>query len=311
MLSDADFIALFEKHGPHKTSEKIGVGVRSVYKRRVTLEKKLNRQITGPDNPARTRQNVEHPHRIELDIQDGVVLIGSDAHYWPGEASTAHRALVKFCNDLTPAAVIMNGDAFDGASISRFPPIGWESAPTVAEEVGAVQRRLRELTNATPDAAHIWTLGNHDGRFETRLATVAPEFAAVEGVHLRDHFPDWTPSWSVWINDEVVVKHRFKGGIHATHNNAMWSGKTMVTGHLHSLKCTPFTDYNGTRWGIDTGTLADPDGKQFTDYSEDAPKNHRSGFIVLTFKDGELMDPEMVRVWDETQVCFRGGLVGV
>ena len=307
--SDADFVAMVESIGPQRTSEKLGILVRNVYRRRENLEKKLGRQITGPG--ATTRQNVKHPHRTELDITNGVILVGSDAHYWPGAASTAHRAFVKFSKDLDPAAVIMNGDAFDGASISRFPPIGWESAPTVAEEVGAVQRRLRELTDAAPKAAHIWTLGNHDGRFETRLATVAPEFANVEGVHLRDHFPEWTPCWSVWINGDVVVKHRFKGGIHATHNNAMWGGKTMVTGHLHSLKVTPFTDYNGTRWGVDTGTLAEPDGPQFTDYSEDAPKNHRSGFAVLTFKGGQLLDPELVRVWDEGRVCFRGELIEV
>ncbi len=307
--SEKDFIRLFEENGPAKTAEITGTRIRSVYERRVRLENKLGRQITGPR--ASTRRNVEHPQRINIEVSCGTVLVGSDAHYWPGDASTAHRALVEFCKLFDPVAVIMNGDVMDGARISRFPPIGWESTPTVAEEVGAAQGRMREITDATPKADHIWPLGNHDGRFETRLATVAPEFAGVHGVHLKDHFPEWKPCWSVWINDDVVVKHRFKGGIHATHNNTMWAGKTMVTGHLHSLKVTPFSDYNGTRFGIDTGTLADPYGKQFVDYAEDNPKNHRSGFAVLTFLDGDLLDPELVRVWDENRVCFRGELMNV
>jgi hypothetical protein len=113
----------------------------------------------------------------------------------------------------------------------------------------------------------------------------------------------------------VVVKHRFKGGIHATHNNTLWAGKTIVTGHLHSLKVTPLSDYNGTRWGIDTGTLADPasnteGGPQFH-YNEDNPQNHRSGFIVLTFKDGQLLWPEVCNVIDQNHVSFRGEVIRV
>lgn len=157
-------------------------------------------------------------------------------------------------------------------------------------------------------AHKIWTLGNHDGRFETRLAQVAPEFAKVSGIHLRDHFPAWKPCWSVWINNIAVVKHRYSGGIHATHNNTLKAGKTMVTGHLHSQKVTPFTDYNGTRYGVDTGCIADPDHKAFTDYTEDNPKNWRSGFAILTFLNKQLMHPELVSVWDDNHVQFRGEL---
>lgn len=152
-----------------------------------------------------------------------------------------------------------------------------------------------------------------NSRFETRLATVGSEYARVHGVHLRDHFPLWEPGWSAWINDQVVIKHRFKGGIHATHNNTMWAGKTTVTGHLHSLKITPFTDYNGTRYGIDSGCLADTSGKQFVDYTEDNPKNWRSGFVILTFIDGKLIHPELVMVSDhkKNHVEWRGELIAV
>ena len=308
-LSDKDFVQQFEALGPHAMARKFKSNTRAVYRRRERLEKKLRRQITPPAHAMNTRRNVAHPQRIDIEVKDGVVLVGSDAHYWPGDATVAHRAFVKFCRDLRPTSVIMNGDVMDGASISRFPPIGWEASPTVAEEVGAAQARLREVSDATPGASHIWPLGNHDGRFETRLATVAPEFANVHGVHLHDHFPDWSPCWAAWINGNVVVKHRFKGGDHATWNNVIKAGLTMVTGHLHSLQVRPFTDYNGTRWGVDTGCLADAYGKQFTDYSEDNPRNHRSGFAVLTFKDGQLLDPEVVRVWDAERVVFRGKLI--
>ena len=253
----------------------------------------------------------EHPERVVWDIQSGVVIVFSDAHYWPGKASTAHRALVKFCKEIKPFGIVANGDVFDGASVSRHAPIQWEGRPTVKQEIEIVQERLGEILKAAPKAKRAWSLGNHDARFESRLATVAPEYANVHGMHLKDHMPEFDPCWSVWINDNVVVKHRHKNGIHSAHNSTMWAGRTMVCGHLHSMKVTPLTDYNGTRFGVDTGTLADPFGRQFTDYMEDNPRNWRSGFAVLTFHCGRLLWPELVHVLEEGIVEFRGRVYNV
>jgi hypothetical protein len=91
----------------------------------------------------------------------------------------------------------------------------------------------------------------------------------------------------------------------------MGAGKTMVTGHLHSQKVTPYTDYNGTRYGIDTGCVAETDHKAFTDYSEDNPKNWISGFAVLKFKDDRMLYPELVSKWSDDEVQFRGEIIRV
>lgn len=309
-VPDADFIRLFETIGPVETARRLNVSKRNVFSRRKTIEAMLGRTLDAP-GPTRHLPSVHHPHRIQLDIRNGTVLIGSDAHIWPGAPSLAMRAFTRFCRDMKPTAVILNGDVLDFPRISRHPPIGWESQPQVADEIEAAKEQLHQIESATFKARKIWTLGNHDARYETRLATVAPEYARVHGVHLRDSFPLWEPCWSVFINDNVVVKHRFKSGVHAPHNNAMWSGRTMVTGHLHSSKVQPLTDYNGTRYGVDTGCLADTDAKAFIDYTEDNPKSWRSGFCVLTFVDGQLLPPELVSVWDDSRVVFRGQLIEV
>lgn len=309
--TDKDFVELFETHGPRETGRRLGIGERQVHKRRINLERKLRRSIVAPKNLTGRDPSHDHPPRFELSIPNGCVIVASDAHYWPGEPSTAHRALVRFCKSLKPKAVVMNGDVLDFAAISRHPPIGWEKQPTVVEEIEAAKERLHEIELAAGRGVQkVWTLGNHDARFETRLATVAREYAMVNGVHLRDNFPQWTPCWSVWVND-VVIKHRFKGGVHATHNNTVTAGKSMVTGHLHSLKVTPYTDYTGTRFGVDGGCIADTDHQAFTDYTEDNPRNWRSGFVVLTFRDGRLMWPEVVAVVDKNTVEFRGELISV
>ncbi len=310
-VPEGDFVRLFEELGAAGVARKTGLTVRRVYERRNMLEGRLKRQITSPTkNRYRTRSGIAHPGRIELEVDSGVVLIASDCHYWPGPPSTAHRAFVKFCQEHKPKTIIANGDVIDACSISRHPPIGWTHMPTVQEEIEAAQDRLGEIEAAAFRARKLWPLGNHDGRFETRLAVDAPEFAKVHGTSLKDHFPVWEPCWSVFINDDVVVKHRFKGGIHAPHNNAVNSGRSMITGHLHSAKVTPYTDYTGTRYGVDTGCIADPAHPAF-EYLEDNPRNWRSAFCVATFHKGRMMMPELALVWDADHVEFRGALVKV
>ena len=307
-----EFIELFESIGPTKLSKKLGISLAAVLLRRSRWENELGRPIHGPaEKRSSFPRLVQHPARVQEYVRDGVVLIGSDAHYWPGYVTTAHRAFVKFAKEMQPQIIIKNGDALDGATISRHLPIGWESRPSLIQEIETVGERLDEIQKAAPNAKRYWPLGNHDARFETRLATVAPEYAKIHGVHLRDHFPYWHGCWSVFINDDVVIKHRFKAGIHAPHNNTMWAGKTMVTGHLHSLKVMPISDYNGTRWGVDAGTMADAYGPQFRDYTEDNPVNWRSGFVVATFVEGRLLWPEVVHVAAEGVVEFRGKLIEV
>jgi hypothetical protein len=89
--------------------------------------------------------------------------------------------------------------------------------------------------------------------------------------------------------------------------------KTIITGHLHSAKIVPYSDYSGTRYGIDHGCLADPKSRAFTNYTESNPLNWRSGFCVLTFHKGRLLLPELVTVFDEKAglVQWRGELLKV
>lgn len=306
--SDKEFVEIFQKNGAQETARILSVAVRNVYARRRRLEKFLGVPIVGPND--RTQSASHYPTRIPLEVKDGVVIIGSDAHYWPGEATTAHRGMVHMCKKLKPEVVILNGDVLDGARISRHPRIGWAKAPTLKEEIEACEERTDEIFDASKKSKHFWLLGNHCMRFENQLSGNSGEFEDVSGFRLKEHFPLWDFGISLWINGDVVVKHRFKGGVHATHNNALASGKTMVTGHLHSLKVTPYADYNGNRYGVDTGTLSDPYGEHAA-YGEDNPLNHRSGFIVLTFRGGKLLWPEIAHVIDNETIEFRGELIKV
>lgn len=315
--TDDQFIAAWRRLGsPTLVAQELGISFGPVMQRRRTIEARHGIKLDTFNDRSERGMRVHaaatvkrHEGRLDFEVQDGVVIVFSDAHYYPGIVSTAHRALLALCRQLKPAAVICNGDAFDGSSISRHPRIGWDKKPTVVEELKAVDERLSEVERAAKGAKLFWPLGNHCSRFETFLAANAPQFEGTPGFTLKSHFPRWAPCWSVWINDTVVVKHRMRSGIHAPHNNTVNSGKTIVTGHLHQLKVQPFSDYNGRRYGVDSGTLADPYGPQFVDYCEAGPVNWHSGFVVLTFKDGVLLAPELVTKFDQERVEFRGHLL--
>lgn len=311
--TEEEFIKAWTELGsPGLVAARLGITQPRVSERRNKIEARLGISLPTFNSQRPVDIKSRHNGRINLDLKDGTVIVFSDAHYWPDLISTAHRALLKMIGQFHPEIVVANGDMFDGSSISRYPRIGWDNKPTVKQEIDAVQERLGEV-EAISKGRLIWTLGNHDARYETFLAANAPQYEGVKGFTLKDAFPRWLPCWSTWINEDTVIKHRYRNGVHATHNNTVNSGLNIITGHLHSLKVTPFSDYRGTRYGVDTGTLAHPSGPQFLDYSEDNPKNHRSGFVVLTFKGGKLLPPELVQVWDEDAgvVTFRGALIHV
>jgi len=327
--SEEHFIALFHELGsPQAVANALNIAVRNVYKRRQSLAKKgivlQTRNITGhtvefnkAEVEAKVQQRLEatrHSVRRGITMEKGRVLVFSDAHFYPDDETTAFRALLECIKEFRPEIIICNGDAFDGASISRHPRIGWDSKPSVKEELEAVTYHMNEIEQASRFKSNlIWTLGNHDARFETFLAANAPQFEGVKGYCLKDHFPLWQPCWSYWINDNTVIKHKWKGSFGAGRANALNGGKHFVTGHTHVLAVQPLTDYNGTRYGVQTGMLANPDGDQFSDYTEDNPKDWRSGFAMLTYERGQLLMPELVQVWDEDkgEVQFRGKIWGV
>jgi UDP-2,3-diacylglucosamine pyrophosphatase LpxH len=251
-----------------------------------------------------------------LDIANGTVLIGSDFHIWPGDPSTCLRAFKKFCKDIQPTAVILNGDVMDFPRISRHPQ-NWESAPDPQEEIEAAQDHLNDIVQACKRGTHkLWTLGNHDARWESTFANMVPQMRGVKGVHLSDHFAVWQKAMSCFINEGVpggatMVKHRWKSGQGATRANALNAGVSMVTGHLHSQNVRPLSDYSRhDRYGVDTGCVADKDHKAFG-YTEDSALDWRSGFALLTYKDGVLMPPELITKMDAKTVWFRGRLIRV
>jgi hypothetical protein len=148
-------------------------------------------------------------------------------------------------------------------------------------------------------------------RYEAALVSRAPEFSGVDGFNLKYHFPHWETCWSFWVNDDTVIKHRHKGGRYAGYNNVQASFCNIFTGHTHVLTLSPISTFDQkTFWGVQTGTLADPNDEAFQ-YTEDNAKDWRQGFIMASWENGRLLMPEMIMTCGEDQVEFRGEILCV
>jgi hypothetical protein len=289
----------------------LDITVRGVYARRRKIEKKEN--LILPSQTLWGGQVKKIAYRQIMEGVTGPVVIFSDLHAWPGDRSPAFFAMLKVIKQLKPRLIINNGDAFDGATISRHPPMGYLDLPTVEQELSYCQELLKQVEDAAPKGTPLlWCAGNHDNRFTARLAQMAPEFAKIKGVDLRDHFPKWTWGWSCILNPgtvgETMVKHRWHNGVNAAWNNALKSGINIVTGHTHQLKAVPVSDMRGRRWGVETGTLS-PIGLEAGDkfsYSEDSPSQSCQGFVILHYDENyRMLPPELVETINDC-VYWRG-----
>jgi len=320
LVSEEEFIRLWNTHHSAKAvADAIGIDRANVLQRRNHIQKKRGiRLLTFDKRPSYDQSMLVTADRVEvkLKVRDGIVLVAGDQHYHPGNVPVMHRALCYLAGKTKPFAIVWNGDAFDGSQISRHPSIGWEDKPSVQQELECVHDRSKEIMDAAPSAKRIWCAGNHDLRLETRIATVASEFRGVKGMHLKDHFPEWTPAWFVTINEgtqaHTEIRHREKGGVHASYNNTVSSGVTLVTGHDHVADVRPYNDRRGRRYGVRHGMTADSArDAPFVNYMEGRTPSWQAAFAILTYRDGELLMPELALRWDDKHFQFRGELIKV
>jgi phosphoribosylpyrophosphate synthetase len=158
-IPEREFIELWGNlKSAQKVADAIGVAVAMVHKRRRNIERMRGIKLESDDPSAAKWAHLQtahqHPQRYDLGILNGTVIVFSDAHFWPGMRTTAFKGLLHLIRNMQPQAVVNNGDAFDGASISRFPRIGWDSTPTLIQELKACDASLGEIEEAAKKARH-------------------------------------------------------------------------------------------------------------------------------------------------------------
>lgn len=248
---------------------------------------------------------------MELEpIRDGTAICFSDCHWrsLSQARSVSHEALLHVARHIKPGFLFCLGDAVDMGAVSRHPPLMWSEVrkPTVKEELAAAQTHLRDIREAAGDPECYWVRGNHDDRYDKFLSANAAAFEGMGAFTLQDQFPDWPMCYRLDVGDVSMV-HRYHGGVHAAYNNALKSGRTIISGDTHALDVRPLNHWSKRIWGVQCGMLGDPTWPQFH-YRLGIPGHQNQGFVVLSWKDGAMMPPEICEVSDGA-AWFRGQLI--
>ena len=147
-VTDEQLIEAFQRLGsPTKVSQELGLDVSRVYTRRRMIESKgIKLPSFGAAQKSIFETIIPENRRvITHNVSNGHIFVASDCHYWPGESTVAHRAFVELITNFKPKTVVLNGDVFDGASVSRHPPLMGQVMPTPKQEIEACQDRLDEI----------------------------------------------------------------------------------------------------------------------------------------------------------------------
>ena len=307
MSSKEEALALYAELGnSFRVAERTGISD-STIRYWVAIEKRKG----GLKEVAHEREEqvtASHLPQKEITLLNGTVVIFSDAHVIPGAGhSVAAKALLKVLDLVHPDIVIDGGDSFDFASISKHEKLGWANQYSVKEELEAGLELLRDVSSASKGAAHYMLESNHVTRYNKFLTKHCPQFRGVKGFNFQDQLPKgWEYQLSLLINKNTIFLHGWHGGVHCSYQNVAKAGISIVTGHIHSLDVKPYVDYNGARYGISTGTLAEIQDNPLFGYTGGTPLNWMSGFVVLNYAEGILLYPELCHIAKNGKAYFRG-----
>ena len=105
LVSDKEFIELWNAHkSAVKVAKVLGCTARAVSQRRRAIEQRYDQPLKAKDPRAHHWISTGHEHaaRYSLGIENGVVIVFSDAHFWPGIRSTAFKGLLWAIKELSP-----------------------------------------------------------------------------------------------------------------------------------------------------------------------------------------------------------------
>lgn len=161
----------------------------------------------------------------------------SDIH-WPFENQKVIDAFYKYIELKQPEWVILNGDALDMYSHSKYPRSHNVFTPREEQALG---RKANEIFWETsrrlcPNAKHVQLLGNHDQRSQRRVLESYPEVEdwLQEAMEKLFTFPGvrtvFDPREPLMIDPVTAVMHGFLGQLGAHRDMTLLN---TVVGHTH------------------------------------------------------------------------------
>lgn len=216
------------------------------------------------------------------------VLVLSDLHV-PFHDADLLTAIMKYCRDLKPDEVILNGDLVDFYSVSRF-----DKSPHRAEdlqyELDCVAEVLEKIRKANPKAIIRYIMGNHEERLKRFLGSRAKALYNLNCLKFHrliraDEFNIKLVDYCYYPSPKFVITHGNRYGEHPAKNLLMkdFIGFSGLSGHAHRRDFSVRTSPNKMFFWNVSGHLADQSALEYA-------KHHRwvQGFAVLKFSSGHI-----------------------
>jgi predicted phosphodiesterase len=245
-----------------------------------------------------------------------ITMVMGDVHLPQHDPKSVDIA-IEWLNDHPVDTVILNGDIIDCYEISRFAQPG-SPGPGLAEELRQGRKFLgRVRAAAGRNAEIVFIEGNHEFRFRSYLANVAPAIVGLDHnitiedqLHFEKYGITYVPSkgerwFSTYIEaaPNVLVGHFNKISINAGYavkGLLDKYGASIITGHGHCMGVSHRRHHKGNIHGYEGGCLCDLNPP----YCE--PSHWAQGFIVIHELEG--IAPQIERVLIQDHSFVYGGI---
>jgi predicted phosphodiesterase len=145
---------------------------------------KLKKDMGDNMIPYTPRLPKSHAETFEpFEVKYSKVLIISDLHF-PYQDNKAIELALKYGEKNKMDCILINGDLFDFATISRHEK-DWRHRSLV-DEIESVKEFFDYLQHRFPKVKIVFKEGNHDERFDKWLFHKSPEFFDISGLTLKD-----------------------------------------------------------------------------------------------------------------------------
>lgn len=221
----------------------------------------------GLDSPttylAATPEEAAYRKAAQLPPNLKSIVVFNDVHV-PFHNVNGMNAVLEFCRDTQPDAIVINGDFLDCFSISDFPKN--PGMPLLQEEIDQGLEILENLRRSCPLAKITFNEGNHEERLRRMIKTKHGLFGLkamrLENLLEFDRLQIEYLKYGVikWFGDLAIYHGQYVSG-HAAYSarRELERGgfRYCITGHVHRMGLYHHKGYTGNKVALENGGLFD------------------------------------------------------
>ena len=192
------------------------------------------------------------------------IAVISDIH-WPFENAPLIKAFIEFVAEFKPEYVVLNGDAWDLYSYSKYPRSHNLFTPKEEERLARERNEKfwRDVKLAAPKAECIQTLGNHEARPLKRVIESVPTMEHWVEKYFEDLFRFDGVRTILNAREEVriadiLIFHGYRSQLGAHRDYTLMN---CINGHTHRGGAVFKQLRDEVIWELNSGVAGDPHSK--------------------------------------------------